>query len=383
MKRWIRPLLALAVLVAVAVAARQLVFRAKPVPVTVFHAAMGRVEETVTNSKAGTVRSRHRAALSPALAGRVVELPAAKGQRVPEGAVLLRLADEEYRAQVAFQERAVQSTRAAGREACLAADQAVRDLTRARELAREGVTSAQSEEWASSKRDTTSAACEATTAALRQAEAALAAARVNLDRTVLTAPFDGVVAELRTEVGEWITPSPPGVHVPAVIDLIDTGAVYVSAPLDEVDVGRIHVGQPVRVTLDPFPDTPFSGTVTRVAPYVQDLQDQNRTFEIEVELADRDLALTLLPGTTADVEVILQSKDTALRIPSYAILEGGKVLVVKDEGLVQVEVKTGLRNWEFVEILEGLSVDDPVVVSLDRAEVKAGVRAEIAGETLK
>src|SRR5688572_17614877 len=100
MKRWFGRGLAVVVLVAVAVAARQLVFRAKPVPVTVFRAAMGRVEETVTNSKAGTVRSRHRAALSPALSGRVVELPVVKGQRVPEGEVLLRLADEEYRAQV-------------------------------------------------------------------------------------------------------------------------------------------------------------------------------------------------------------------------------------------------------------------------------------------
>ena len=73
--------------------------------------------------------------------------------------------------------------------------------------------------------------------------------------------------------------------------------------------------------------------------------------------------------------------DDVLRIPSYALVEGRRALVVRDESLVSVPVETGLSNWEFAEIVSGLAEGDRVVVSLDRAEVKAGARAHVAGET--
>ena len=142
----------------------------------------------------------------------------------------------------------------------------------------------------------------------------------------------------------------------------------------------MRVGQPVRVTLDPYAGREFEATVVRVAPYVEDTQDQNRTFEIEVELADKDFIRELSPGTTADVEVILDAHDDVLRIPSYALLQGGSVLVVEDELLVEREVETGLRNWQWIEINSGLTPGDRVVVSLDRAEVKAGAKVEITDE---
>ena len=67
----------------------------------------------------------------------------------------------------------------------------------------------------------------------------------------------------------------------------------------------------------------------------------------------------------------------------YALMEGGRVLVVRDDHLVEVSVETGLRNWQFTEVVRGLSLGDPVVVSLDRVEVVAGAKARITGETLK
>jgi HlyD family secretion protein len=190
-----------------------------------------------------------------------------------------------------------------------------------------------------------------------------------------------VVAEVRAEVGEWITPSPPGIQIPAVFDLIDPEAIYISAPLDEVDVGRIGTGMPVRVTTDAYAETAFAGTVVRVAPYVQDQEEQNRTFEIEVELDEPDPERALRPGTSADVEVVLTSKSAALRIPTYALIEGREVLVVEDDVLQRREVRTGLRNWDYVEILDGLEAGEAVVVSLDRAEVQEGAHARIESET--
>jgi HlyD family secretion protein len=381
-RRWLRYGIPLLVLVLGAIALRPL-FRADPVPVTVFRVARGPVEETVTNSKAGTVKTRKRALLSPEIGGRVAELPVREGDRVEPDQVLMRLADEEYEAQVLLRQRSLAAARAAREEACLAALQAERDHARYLRLADDEIVSRELLDQLESQRDVAGAACTAAEARVLEAEAALQLARVNLSKTVLRAPFGAVVAEVSTEVGEWITPSPPGVPLPAVIELIEPSEIYISAPLDEVDVARVRVGLPVRVTLDAFGERAFSGSVRRVAPYVLDLEEHSRTFEIEVELDDAAFAATLLPGSSADVEVILDSKDDVLRVPSYALIEGGSVLVVSGERLVAREVGTGLRNWSFTEVTEGLADGERVVVSLDRAEVSDGARVEVTGETLR
>src|SRR5207245_3160984 len=107
---------------------------------------------------------------------------------------------------------------------------------------------------------------------------------------------------------------------------------------------------------------------------------QNRTLEVEIDFGDAVFARTLLPGTSADVEVILKIAQDVPRIPSYALLEGNRVLVYDGGVLASREVVTGLHNWEYEEIKEGLKEGDRVVVSLDRAEVKAGARAAVKSE---
>jgi HlyD family secretion protein len=381
--RWIRRILGLVVLAAVAVTLWLTVFKSEPVPVTVFYAARGRVEDTVTNSKAGTVKTRRRASISPEIGGRVERLEAREGDRVETGRILMRLADADFRADVELNERALQAAEATEREACLARDQAELDLKRYLELQRESIVSQELLDQVRNRRDIAMAGCEAARARVQQAFAALKLSKVNLSKTVLRAPFDGVVTEVSTELGEWITPSPPGVPIPPVIEVMDPEAIYIDAPLDEVDVGKVHVGLPVRVSLDAYPQQSFDGRVVRVAPFVRDLVDQNRTFDVEVELDNEEFARKLLPGTSADVEVILESRDDTLRVPSYALMEGNRVLVLELEHLEAIPVTTGLRNWQFTEILDGLGEGVPVVVSLDREEVQEGAYARIESETLK
>ena len=120
---------------------------------------------------------------------------------------------------------------------------------------------------------------------------------------------------------------------------------------------------------------PTSGRIARVAPYVLDLEAQNRTVDIDVELDDQSIAGEMLPGTSADVEIILSVRDDVLRIPTSTLIEGQKVLLLVDGLLAEREVETGLRNWDFTEILSGLEAGDRVVTSLDRTEVTAGAEA--------
>jgi HlyD family secretion protein len=381
--RWLRRAAVLVAILAALLILRLTVLAPASVPVTVFRVAAGRVEESVTNSKAGTVKSRRRATLSPEVGGRVAQLPARKGARVKTGDVLMRIADADFRAQVQVEESAIETARSARTEACRQAELAQRDLARNRRLASEDIVSPELLDQLESRRDVAVASCQTAGSRIHQAEAGLAVARANLEKTALRAPFDGIVADVTTELGEWIMPAPPGLPIPPVIVLYDDGATYISAPMDEVDVARVRLGQPVRVTLDAYSGRSFSGKVTRVAPYVLDVQEQNRTFEIEAELDDGDFARTLLPGTSADVEVILSARDRVLRIPSYALLEGNRVLVVQGGRLTARAVKTNLRNWQFAEITDGLAAGEAVAVSLDRAEVREGARVSIAGETEK
>jgi len=382
-KRSLRRLFVLSGVLAAAVLIYLLYLRPKPIPITGYRVAAGRVEEIVTNSKAGTIMSRRRATLSTEIGGRVAALPVKAGDRVRTRDLLVQLADADYVAQLQLQERSLDAAAASQREAQHAADQAERDLARNRRLMDEGIISQGILDQSQTLRDQTASALDAARARALQARSAVDVARVNLQKLALRAPFDGVVAEVQTELGEWITPSPPGLPMPPVIELIDTSSLYVSTALDEVDVSKVRKGLPVRITLDALPGRSFPGRVTRVAPYVLDVEQQNRTFETEVEFDDPAAATGLPPGTSVDIAVILNARDGALRIPSYALMEGNRVMVVRDSRLAIVTVTTGLRNWEFTEITGGLAAGELVAVSIDRAEVKEGAMVRVDSETLK
>lgn len=346
------------------------------IPVKVVAVTRGRVESTITNTKAGTIRARRRAQLSAEIGGRVVEIARREGDRVEADAPLILIDDATQRARHQLAESGLRVAEASHRKTCIERDRARRELERKRKLAEQQVVSVDLLDQLESAYQVARAACSAGAAEVDRAKAELAASEVELEKTVIRAPFAGVIAEVAVELGEWITPSPPLLTAPAVVDVIDPASLYVSAPMDEVDSAAIHAGQRAKVTVDSHPGATFPGQVERVAPYVLDIEAQNRTVEIEVEFEDPAFARTLLPGTSADVEVVLEAREQVLRLPTSALLEGNRALVAKDGRLIEQPVKVGLRNWDWAEIVEGLSQDEKVVTSLDRVEVKAGARVE-------
>jgi len=380
---WLKPLLILSVLVGVVVLLRLTILRPKLVPVTVRSVELGRVEDTVVNSRAGTVQSRRRSEMSPGIPGLVVAIPARKGTHVKKGDVLLRLNDDEYKAQVELAQRSLDAARAVAEQAQLEAELADRQWKRTQELSHDHVVSETAIDMDRTAAQTTRVAAAAAQSKILVAQASLDSARAILDKTVITAPFDGVVLDVTTEVGEWITPAPPGVPLPPILDLIDPDALYVSAPIDEADVARLKTDLPVRMTLDAFRGRSFKGKLTYTSSFVETRQEQSRTLRVEAEFEEKQLPANLLPGLSADIEVILDGRDNVLRIPTFALLENNRVLKVNDGRLTETKVVTGLHNWSFTEITSGLGAGDSVVVSLDRPEVKAGARVTVTGEAQK
>ena len=366
-------------LVAVAIGAAVLwatVLRGDAVPVKVVAVERGRVESTVTNTKAGTVRARRRAQLSPEVGGSVLSIDRREGDRVKRGETLLRLDPATQEARFSLARGSLRAAEAAKSEACIERDRAGRELQRKRELAKEKIFSEDLLDRLESAYAMGKAACRRGSAEVERAGAEVRTSEVALEKMVIRAPFAGVIAEIAVEVGEWITPSPPLLRAPAVIDIIDPTSVYVSAPMDEVDSVAVLAGQRAKLTVDSQPDVEFSGNVVRVAPYVLDVEAQNRTVEIEVEFDGSQPAPTVLPGTSADVEVVLETRDAVPRVPTASLLEGSRVLVAQNGRLVEREVEIGLRNWDWTEVRSGLEEGERVVISLDRIEVEAGARVE-------
>lgn len=358
------------------IAAGWFLTRPDPVSVSLITVARGPVSSTISNTRAGTVEACRRAGLSPATGGQIVVLSVANGDLVEQGELLLELWNEDLKAEIRLAQREATAAQSRAGEACVIADFARREANRLTMLLEDGLASEEDTDRAVGIAESSAAGC--TTA---HDNALVAAARIEvteaaLERTRLVAPFAGIIAEINGELGEFVTPSPIGIPTPPTVDLIDSSCLYISAPIDEVDAPAVREGLPVRITLDAFSDRTFSGHVRRVAPYVLDVEKQARTVEIEAEIDDPDKG-ALLPGYSADVEVLLASEEDAVRVPTSVIMDGNQVYVY-DETLDQIElreIERGISNWEYTEITRGLRVGERVVSSIDRDGVEDGAAA--------
>ena len=373
----LRRLLLLALLAALVGAGIWWLTRPKPVEVVVHEVALGTVEATLTNTRAGEIEACQRTRLATIVGGRIDWLGVEEGDRVEAGQVLMRLWHGDLDARAAVNRAQVATARQRVHEACTLADNAEREAARQAQLVRRGFVSASVEERARTEARARRAACDTARADIATAEAQLAATETERQRLVLTAPFSGTVAKISGELGEYSTPSPPGVPTPPAIDLIDDSCLYVKAPMDEIDAPRIQPGLPVRITLEAMPGTVFEGRVKRVAPYITAVERQARTVAVDVDFVRPEEARGMLVGYSADVEIVLATRADTLRIPTSALREGRRVLVVEGDTLIERELETGVANWAFTEVLSGLAAGERIVTSLERDGVSAGAKVTL------
>lgn len=369
-----RRILVLLLFIALAAGAYWWFGRPTPIPVALVEVSRGTVEASVSNTRAGTVEACQRTRLSPITGGRITYLGVRRGDQVQQGQVLLRLWNEDQQAQSALAQTQVASAQKRVGEVCALAENAEREAARMARLRERSFISAGAEEKARFEAHSRRAACDTVRADVAQAQARLKVTQVEQGRTVLVAPFDGVVADIVGELGEYTTPSPPGVATPPAIDLIDDSCLYVTAPMDEVDAPKIRAGMAVRVTVDALPGRTFPAQVRRVAPYVLAVEKQARTVDVEADFDTPPAPGELLVGYSADLEIILDVRENALRVPTSAVLEGNKVLLYRPDGgrLEARSIVTGITNWEYTEVLEGLQEGDRIAASLEREGIEAG-----------
>lgn len=349
--------------------------RPEPVRMQLARVERGTVEATVSNTRAGSVKACRRAKLAPPIGGQIAQLRVKKGERVKADQILLELWNDDLQAQVRLAEQQLGTTATRVEEVCAVAEQSSRDVARARQLHERGFISPEGLERAESDAKARQASCKAARNEIGQARSRIAVAQANLRRLVLRAPFAGIVADISGELGEYATPSPPGIPTPPAIDLIDDSCMFVSAPIDETDAANIRIGQPSRIVLDAIKGKSFAGKVTRIAPYVLELERQARTVEVEVEFTEPPTEENLLVGYSADVEIVHASHEKVLRIPTQTLLEEKRVLLYRADGILDERaVETGLSNWDYTEIISGLNEGDRIAMTLDQAGVQAGAQ---------
>lgn len=367
------------VLIAVAIGTYFFLRQPKPVNVITQVAEVGSIESIVTNTRAGTIKACRRAQMSPAVGGQIAVLPVKVGDQVKQGQLLLSIWNEDLQAELALAGRQAQAENARSQQACVGAQVAKQEAARLRKLFKQGLSSAEATERAEGDAKAQQAGCRAAQAIAKVSASRVDVVQANLRRSQLIAPFDGTIADINGELGEFVTPSPIGIPTPPAIDLIDMQCLYVTAPIDEVDAPRIEIGMPVRISLDAFHDRPFKGKVKTIANYVQDREKQARTVDIDVDFEQQDELPRMLPGYSADVEIITSKQINSLRIPTEAIIDNQYVLVFEQDtqSLRQVDIRLGLQNWKYTQIKEGLKSGDHVVTSLDRTGVIAGASAKL------
>lgn len=381
LRRLLRWFLVLALLAGLGLAAWRF-SRPEPVGVVVKPVTRGTVERTVANTRAGTVKACRRAKLSPGIGGQIVRLPIREGDTVKAGQLLLELWNADLVAQAQLAAKELETARSRAQAACIQARLARRDAERRVALKKSGSVSQERTDQAVAQAEAGEAECTASRAAVRSAEARVEVVHANLERTRLTAPFDGVVAEINGELFEYVTPSPVGIPTPPAVDLVDNACFYVTAPIDEVDAAAIRVGMPARITMDAFGDRRFAGRVRRIADYVLDVEKQARTVDVEVAFDDREDRGRLLAGYSADIEVILDARPDVLRVPTESVMDGGRVFVFDPAArrLYGRAIATGLANWDHTEVTGGVSAGEQVVVNVDLPDLADGAPARLAEE---
>jgi HlyD family secretion protein len=355
--------------------------RPEPLSVWVSKAEFGEVEQTVANTRAGTIKACRRSKLSMPLGGVVDKLLVQKGDAVVAGQLLLELWNRDHYASVEQAKAALQAAEFAQKQVCIMAERSKRESKRTQTLLDSKLIAADVADNAQSNAYAQQGACSSAKAQVTSAQANVDMQRAVLERFQLHAPFAGIVAEINGEIGEYVTPSPPGVITPPAIDLIDTSCLYATAPIDEVDAAGLRLEMPVKITLDAFRDRVFNGKLTRIAPYVLDLEKQARTVDVDVRFNEVPTDVVLLIGYSADVTIVLNNVPRALRIPTEALVNNNEVWVLEQTAdgkpgkLAKRTLTLGIGNFTFTEVLSGLKDGELVVRSPDQAGIAEGVMA--------
>lgn len=312
-------------------------------------------EGTPLLAASGYVVARRKAVVSAKIQGRLAELKVEEGSRVNKGDVIARLESSDYEAQVV--RAGADIVRA---EADLA--EAQRQANLAQRLAKENIYSRDQADAAASR-------VQLAQAALGQAKANLQLQQSLLDNTLIRAPFSGVVVKKMAEVGESVTPIPPGVNIStssgAIVALADMATLEVEADINEANVAKLGDRQPAEVIVQAFPDRKYRGTMRQIIP-TADRTKATVMVKVTILDPDKDLKPEMSANVTFLEKASAKSAPAApeVTVPkdSVVIRDGRSVVFTVVNGRAQQKgiVTGGERPGNWI-VKQGLVGDEDIV----------------------
>ena len=313
-----------------------------PLPVKAAPATHATLNVEVT--AVGTLRADETVMVRPEIAGRVETIHFREGQKIRQGEPLVTLDQEEYQAQLASS------------AAQLALEQS--SYRRLQDMDRQQLASQQNLDEAKAKLDTARAQQELN--------------RVRLSKTVIRAPFDGMIGLRKISPGAYVKPGDD------IVALESLGAMKLDFRVPETYLARLAVDQRLAARVDAYPEQRFEGTIYAIEPA---LDEETRTVLLRARLPNPHNQLR--PGLFARVSLILERRENTLVVPEQAIVPVGQttfVYRVADGKAVMTPVKLGLRRPGLVEILEGLSAGD-LVVTDGQLKIRDGAAVQVLPPT--
>lgn len=336
--------------------------------------------EIILNAS-GYVTPRRRSTIAAKITGRVQEMLVEEGMHVKEGQVLARIDDADARRLLDTAGAEYQVARAAVAELEVNYADAMRTLRRMVRLQSEGVSSQQDLDSAQAAADALKARLALAGEQVRSANARLEVARQDVENCTIRAPFSGIAVSKDAQVGEMVSPisAGGGFTRTGIATIVDMESLEIEVDVNEAYIAKVSIGQAVEATLDAYPGWQLPCKVRTIIPTAD---RQKATVKVRIAFAELDHRI--LPDMGVKVS-FLSGEDLASQsgvralIPRQAVREtGGRQVVFQyQEGkLVMRGVTVGEKRVSEIEILEGVSPGDRVVVS-DLSKLRDGQRATV------
>lgn len=311
-------------------------------------------QQFVVLNATGYVVAQRKAAISSKATGRVEWLGVTEGSRVKAGDIIARIDARDVIAQNDTASANVRAARAALAQAQAEEVDAKAQLKRSQDLLAQKFVSAASVDTAKARADRASAAVANAQAAINAAEATARNAAVQVDYTVIRAPFDGVILSKSANVGDLVTPfSNAADSKGAVVSMADMSTLEVEADVSESSLAKIRVDQPAEIILDALPDTRFRGRISRMVPTID-----RAKATVMTKVRFNEIDPRILPEMSAKVSFLSQEvtpeqqKPLVAVNPDAIVQRDGRsvVFVVRDNKAVAIPVTPGIRIGDLTAI---------------------------------
>jgi RND family efflux transporter MFP subunit len=382
-KRWLTWLtIVVAVVVAAVLAGRGVLSPRVQVEVATVSQVYPSQTFTLLNAS-GYVVAQRKAALAAKATGRLEWLGVEEGSRVRQGEIVARLESRDVAAARQQSAAAVGSARATLEQARAELTEATRNFRRVKELLNQGIVAQADFDGAEARLERARGGVGAAEANVRVAEAALAGAEVNLDYTLIRAPFDAVVLTKSADVGDIVTPLGAAANAKAaVVTIADLASLQVEADVSEANLAKVKPGQPCEIQLDALPDSRFRGAVHAIVPTA----DRSKaSVMVKVRFRERDGRV--LPEMSAKVAFLErealaaeQRPRTAVNPAAVAKRNGRDVLfVIRGDSVAETPVTLGSRIGDLVEVTAGVQAGDKVATK-PVGKLQQGTKVAIPGK---